>query len=442
MKRNLLFFFGLIALMCSCSPKISTKIYKQHDALSEHTDVAILGMEDAQPESAELLGVLQISSRGSSPKDCFPHILFEKAKTEARKIGGNTIKVHQYLLNTNGCPNIKANIVKIANSEQYTSSSIPNDADYALLHVYRPSGAGFAVNYDLHLDSAVIARSSNNWRETIKIEKAGAHSLWARTETTIDVPLNIQFGKEYYVRSGVTMGAFIGRPFLGLMDNTVGRVEFQSIKTKVNYSSVRDTTNDLNYSNDKRFRVAISAGLGYRTAKYPEGATLDEISFLKQLKTGFQAELAMNYFFGKWFGIGVKYSEFLANADNGYQSWQREKITEKTRTTFVGPFFTYRLFDKKERNCLLLDYGLGYLGYRASAVSMDQSLTLKGKTVGLFMNFGYDVWLSEYASLGFQLTLSGGKISEFTDDFGRSVKLPDGQSEGLGRIDFSIGLRF
>jgi len=82
------------------------------------------------------------------------------------------------------------------------------------------------------LGDTVICRVSSKWKKTIKIRKDGLNTLWAKTESKEELPINIKFGKEYYVRCSVTMGILTGRPKLELIENETGKAEYQSIKLK------------------------------------------------------------------------------------------------------------------------------------------------------------------------------------------------------------------
>jgi len=110
-------------------------------------------------------------------------------------------------------------------------SSLLN-ADYALLNVYRQSAMGVLVSYELYLGDTFLCRVSNKTKKSIRIRKEGSYVLWAKTETKEELPINLKFGNNYYIRCGVSMGVFMGRPELNLIDNSIGKTEFQSIKLK------------------------------------------------------------------------------------------------------------------------------------------------------------------------------------------------------------------
>ena len=133
------------------------------------------------------------------------------------------------------CHRIMANILRVENAEAYTpkvEEEVILDVDYAILNVYRFGGAGSLVSYDLHLGDSVICRVSNNYKTTIRVKKDGLNSLWARTESKAEVPINVKMGKVYYLRCGLTMGVFVGHPKLDLIDRNTGKSEFESFQAK------------------------------------------------------------------------------------------------------------------------------------------------------------------------------------------------------------------
>lgn len=105
--------------------------------------------------------------------------------------------------------------------------------DCALLHIYRPgSMMGFAIKYDLHLGDMILCNVSNKSKVTVKLTNPGLIVLWAKTESTTELPINIEMGREYYIRCGLDMGIVVGRPSLTPVDNVVGKYEFDKIPWK------------------------------------------------------------------------------------------------------------------------------------------------------------------------------------------------------------------
>jgi hypothetical protein len=105
--------------------------------------------------------------------------------------------------------------------------------DCALLHIYRPgSMMGAAIGYDLYMNEWVMCHIKNKVKTTIKVTTPGSYTLWAKTEAREEIPVNIELGREYYVRCSVSMGAFVGRPQLELVDPQFGKYEFDKIPWK------------------------------------------------------------------------------------------------------------------------------------------------------------------------------------------------------------------
>jgi hypothetical protein len=102
--------------------------------------------------------------------------------------------------------------------------------DCALLHIYRPSSmAGMAVSYHIHLEDEPLFRVKNKTKKTVMVTTEGLVALWGRTETETELLLDIELGNEYYIRCGVGMGAFVGRPKIELVDARTGKAEFDKI---------------------------------------------------------------------------------------------------------------------------------------------------------------------------------------------------------------------
>jgi len=103
----------------------------------------------------------------------------------------------------------------------------------ALLHIYRSASlVGAAVAYDVRLDGETVFRAKNKNKATIEVTREGLMMLSAKTETTTEVPIDIQFGREYYVRCKVKMGAIVGRPAIEIVDNATGKAEYDKITFK------------------------------------------------------------------------------------------------------------------------------------------------------------------------------------------------------------------
>jgi hypothetical protein len=285
----LLSLFVLVFLFESCSPKVTIQVSKIYPPLEKKEEIKVLGVSDPVPGKSEELGVVRVGDSGFTT-NCEYDVIINAAKLEAQKAGGNAIKLIEHVppysyqngiaFIISNCHSIVAKILKVSdfNSPPIISKadSILANADYALLHFYRFSGAGNLISYNLHLGNDVICNAKVDWRKTVKIKKSGPTILWAQTEVKEELPIDIKIGKEYYIQCGIAMGILVGRPIFEVMGNEVGKIDYNSIeldKSELNdrilfndgriiECKIQDEDNDNVYFsiliNDKEVKTQIS----------------------------------------------------------------------------------------------------------------------------------------------------------------------------------------
>jgi hypothetical protein len=219
---------------------VTTKLSKTYPSLDFKEEVTVIGITEETPVTATEIGTVKIGDTGFST-NCGWDIAVEKAKMEARKAGGNVLKIIEHIppsMMGGSCDRITAKILKIENSEELRKlkekkiAIVDSTWNYAKLFVYRPGGFGALVGYDLYLGDLVICRVKNNSKQEIKITKKGMNSLWAKTEAKSEIPIDIEFGREYYLKCMVEKGIMVGRPQLQLVDRMQGESQCNSIKSK------------------------------------------------------------------------------------------------------------------------------------------------------------------------------------------------------------------
>ncbi len=236
-KLHELLIISALIFFSSCNPKISTSLIRSYPPLDYKQEIIVIGLDQSEPDNSEVLGQVKVGDTGFSTK-CGYDIVINKAKLEARKAGGNAIKIIKHKPPTvmgSSCHRITANILKIEDIEGFrpkAGEDVLLDVDYAILNIYRYSGPGALLSYDLHLGDSVICRVRNNFKTSLHIKKDGLNTLWARTEVKTEVPIDVKMGKTYYLRCGIAMGAFVGHPKIKLIDSKTGKVEFESFKAK------------------------------------------------------------------------------------------------------------------------------------------------------------------------------------------------------------------
>lgn len=236
MKRLLIGLF--LVSVFGCSPKVSTNLIKTFSPLDFNEEVIVLGIEEETPPMATELGTVKIGDTGFST-NCGWDVVIHRAKMEARKAGGNVLKLTEHIPPSamgSSCDRIKATILKVESTaellerEQNFSSFIDTTWNYAKFYVYRPGGLGSFIGYDVYLGDSIICRVTNSSKYEIEVTQSGLTTLWAKTESMAEVPVDIEFGREYYLRCSVGMGVMVGRPQLQLVDRKQGKLEYDSIK--------------------------------------------------------------------------------------------------------------------------------------------------------------------------------------------------------------------
>ena len=152
--------------------------------------------------------------------------------------------------------------VESQNSEYQLSNNC------ALLHLYRPKTMkGAAISYNVHLDNEMIFRMKNNSATTVRVTSEGRKILWAKTETKAELPINIQFGHEYYVRCSVKFGALIGRPKLEFVDSNEGKFQIAKISQESGGTQIQNTQVTSQYAQTTS-QNAVSSNENYGVERF------------------------------------------------------------------------------------------------------------------------------------------------------------------------------
>jgi hypothetical protein len=243
MKKLILLlpFFLIVSCATSVSSKLANKSYQK---LTEETVVLVLNKEDDLPTNSEFIGDVKVGDSGFTT-DCGYNKVVSDAVNSARNAGANIIQINEIKKPSafgSTCYRIKAKIYRNLNEESLASisekiklknkSRLTNDVDYALIHFYRPSSAaGALLGYKIKNENdSIIGRLRNGEKFTYKTKKNGTQSFYGTLETKEEVKINIEIGKEYFVRCSVNMGVILGRPEINLIENYIGMKEYDEMK--------------------------------------------------------------------------------------------------------------------------------------------------------------------------------------------------------------------
>lgn len=199
------------------------------------------------------------------------------------------------------------------------------------------------------------------------------------------------------------------------------------------------------------WRIALSGGWSYQTARIDEDISSDLRDYAEKLKTGGHFNAGITYYYSEAVGFGLEYSVFKTSnmVDNVTVTYPGGEtrygtLSDNISITYVGPSYYTRLLHAQKKNALLVGISLGYMEYRNKGYVIDE-YAMSGGTLGYMLDVGYDIGLSKNLALGFNLALYSGFVSSLEQTVGASTQTITLEGEnriGLGRLDLSAGLRF
>ncbi|ESU25299.1 hypothetical protein FLJC2902T_31070 [Flavobacterium limnosediminis JC2902] len=243
MKKIL--FITTVILFTSCATSISTKLAnKSYQKLTNDIPVIVLDKNEELPSDSEFIGEVKIGDSGFST-DCGYNKVISDVTNVAKNSGANVVKITEIKKpSTLGstCYRIKAKIYRNLNTESLSKlaenrnaknkSRLPENSDYAIVHFYRPSlGTGGLLGFKIkNANDSIIGRLRNGEKFIYKTKEFGEQSFYGALETKEEVKINIEKGKEYFVRCAVTMGVAFGRPEIDLIENHIGIEEYSEMR--------------------------------------------------------------------------------------------------------------------------------------------------------------------------------------------------------------------
>ncbi|SEJ38394.1 hypothetical protein SAMN05216327_109159 [Dyadobacter sp. SG02] len=235
MKR-ILPLLSLCFILSQCAQKTaSTTAGFRANPLADSIRIFTLQPDEAIPEKSEFVRDIQMGASLFS-SNCGYKNLMNYAHFTAKQSGANVIHFTEIKrpVMGNGCYHINAKLykntddaqlAKLANEQKVANQSrLPKDADYAIVHFYRPkSYDGAIISYNIKMDDqGSIGKSSNGHQFQYKVTSFGKHRFVGKTKKTDSVTLDIQKGQEYFIRCGVAKGPSISLPDMYVIENYVG----------------------------------------------------------------------------------------------------------------------------------------------------------------------------------------------------------------------------
>lgn len=199
------------------------------------------------------------------------------------------------------------------------------------------------------------------------------------------------------------------------------------------------------------WRFAVQGGGVYRLGKIKENLGAVEEQHLKNMRWGYSYGADVSYFILENLGLGVKFHNFHSGDSMPVSAIVNGNLVEGVNEDnidiyFIGPIATYRLPSRNRNNAFLARVGLGYEGYYDKGTSLNVEGTIKGKTIGVLYEVGYDFGISKHLSVGAALTFVMGFINTIELDIkgqgSARIDLGKGNTENISNLGLNIGLRY
>ena len=90
--------------------------------------------------------------------------------------------------------------------------------NHGTVHFYRTKGIkGAMISAKLRMNNEPISTIKRDWKKTISLP-VGTYVFSAKTEATTEIKLQVEAGKQYYIKCDLAFGFLVGRIKFTLVD--------------------------------------------------------------------------------------------------------------------------------------------------------------------------------------------------------------------------------
>lgn len=131
------------------------------------------------------------------------------------------------------------NCIVIVNTWAQTPVVFKNDST-AYFYFYRPFKLmGAAIKYDVYVNDTKAGRLRVRGAFKVPIIQLGKTELWAKTEITKGIVIDVQPHQSYYIKCGMSWGLFVGHPKLKQIHPSVGEWEYKVMNGEISPKQLR-----------------------------------------------------------------------------------------------------------------------------------------------------------------------------------------------------------
>lgn len=225
------FYHILFSFFCVIFGGLAIPVNAQQNNVTPG-EIIVLDIKAHVPPTAVKLGSVKMGD--AMRFSCGYDKTLTSLKEKAAELNGNLIKLTRIKTPDfySTCYRMWADVYQIKDTmgwaqerqvknDSLVKSLIPEDANYALLYVYRPGNSyGYAINYNVHIDTTEV-KMKNGRGYFVRLPAEGPLTIWTRTERRKELTLDVKFGQVYFVRCAVQMGAIVGVPTMELSSDAI-----------------------------------------------------------------------------------------------------------------------------------------------------------------------------------------------------------------------------
>jgi hypothetical protein len=204
------------------------------------SEVIVLSGQDYVPTEAVRIKALNILDYGFKMQCGFNEVM-QDGIDRTRKAGGNVLKITEWLTPDaiSTCYRLRGEIYHVddfealkayykAINDSVIRTLVPDTAHYAVLYLYSPLTAKSSfLKYSVYVRDVPIWKFRWEKYLAVRIYKEGKTDIWTHTERGSSVPVDIRFGKAYFLKCSVNGSGFVGSGAIRLVEPRTGVKQFR-----------------------------------------------------------------------------------------------------------------------------------------------------------------------------------------------------------------------